>query len=261
MSTLLVRRSWRLAALFLAATSLGACAVPGTDGSRIRAVAPGEERILFAADEFLGTTPRRALFMDDWEREEYARFEGRGARAELIYITSVSPNVALEYPFMVRDTVGTWNMSRRNAPQWGPSGQASAAFDTIYTQSFYTQSFTFGGTDRPCVGFNAEWDMVGDDPANRVGKVLFGYYCAPSGTVLTEERIASLLGTVGIRGVTERLGKRARGPAPAVSPAQAAQAAQTARGASPTADTGNAGFPFGFGQYFTVGNGGERDTN
>ena len=78
MKTLCVHPSWRKAALFLAAAGLGACADPGTDASRIRAVAPGEGRILFAANEFLDTTPRRALFMDDWEREEYARFEGGG---------------------------------------------------------------------------------------------------------------------------------------------------------------------------------------
>ncbi len=229
---------------------LSACAAAGTDESRIRAVAPGEERILFAADEFLSTTPRRALFMDDWEREEYALFEGGGARAELIYITIVGPNMALEYPFKVRDTIGTWNMSRRNAPQWGPSGEVSTDFDTVFTQSF-----TLGGADRPCVGFNAEWDWVGEDPENRVSKVLFGYFCGPIGTVLTEERIDSLLGMVGIRGVTERLRRYARRSAPVVSPAQAAQAAQTARGASPAANTGNPGFPFGFGRHYNIGNG------
>ena len=164
--------------------------------------------------------------------------------------------MVLEYLFNVRETIGTWNMSRRDTPEWGPSGPASAWFDSIHTQSFDTQSFRLGRANRPCVGFSAEWDWVPDDPKNRAGQVLFGYYCAPVGTALTEERIDSLLGTVGIREVPERPGKGAHGPAPTVPPAQSpAQVAQTARGASPTADTGNPGFPFRFGEYFTVGNG------
>ena len=236
--------------LALWAAGLSGCAAPGTDESRIRGVVPSQARILFTADEFHGTLPSRALFMDDWEREEYARFEGGGARAEMIYSASVNHNVALEYPFNVRDTVGTWNMSRRATLKWGPVSQFESAFGTIYTQSF-----TLGGADHPCVGFSAEWDWVPDDPLYRAGMVLFGYYCAPVGTALSEERIESILGMVGIRGVTERLRKSRRPPAPGVPPAGAAQ---TARGASPKADTGNAGFPYLFGQYFTVAGGDEN---
>ncbi len=251
MSTLIVRRSWRLAAFLLAlsAAGVGACVAPVPDRSGFWVPVPGKETVFFDAEVFAGTTPRRAVFIDrwEWQREEYARFEGGGARAELVYITTTHPNIALEYRFKVRDTVETWNMTRRDSPQWGSVREVP----TELTQ-FFAQPFTLPAADRLCVGFNAEWDGVGDDPQNRVGKVLFGYYCAPSGTELTEERIAPLLDRVGLRGITEPLYRHAEDPAPQVS---MAQAETIARGASPTADTGNAGFPFGFGRYFNVGNG------
>ncbi len=60
---------------------LGGCAVSDHPRPTIERVAAGEERVVFAADVFRGTTPERVKFTDIWQREEYVLFRGGGAQA------------------------------------------------------------------------------------------------------------------------------------------------------------------------------------
>ncbi|MCH7956322.1 MAG: hypothetical protein IIB63_02090, partial [Proteobacteria bacterium] len=117
------------------------------------------------------------------------------------------------------------------------------------------------GADRACFGFATEWDHRGDDPDNRPSKVLFGYFCATKGAPLSLDRMEDLIQTIGVRGITERIrhadAARQGGAARAANVRTQASAALTARGPSPSADRGNASFPFDLAQFFTEG--GEGD--
>ena len=70
-----------------------------------------------------------------------------------------------------------------------------------------------------------------------------------------------LIQTIGVKGVTERIrhadAARQGGAARAANVRTQASAALTARGPSPSADRGNASFPFDLAQFFTEG--GEGD--
>ena len=71
----------RIHAAAVAMAVLGGCAVSDYQRPTIERVAAGEERVVFAADVFRGTTPERVKFTDIWQREEYVLFRGGGAQA------------------------------------------------------------------------------------------------------------------------------------------------------------------------------------
>ncbi len=81
----------------LAMAVLGGCAAYSIEQPTIAMVAPGDERIVFAADDFKGTTPVHVKFTDPWQREDYALFQGNGAQAEILYSAARTVHqVALE---------------------------------------------------------------------------------------------------------------------------------------------------------------------
>lgn len=252
-----------VASLALAMAVLGGCAAYSIEQPTIAMVAPGDERIVFAADDFKGTTSVHVKFTDPWQREEYALFQGNGAQAEILYSTvQTGYQVALEYLFMVDRSVDTWNLSRKYTKSWGETEW----FWGLLVGFFY-KPYRLVETNRSCFGFSAAWDEPADDPEQRPGKVLFGYYCAKEDRALTRDRMETLLDRIGVRGITERLRSRPRGPqglgvsAAAVPPDSRiqAEAARLAQGPLPAGDTGNPGFPFDLARYYQVvnGNGGK----
>ena len=240
MSTLVFHRCWRLAALFLAATGLSGCLTTFTPPSKISHVTPEEVLIVFDAPEFAGTAPKRAKFMDNMDLEEYARFEGGGAVAEVIYSATVPEayfTAALDYPFTVDESVRTWNFALRHTLEWGPVDRAAADL----TEFFY-RPFRIVDTNRSCVGFSADWDMVVHDPDVRSRKSMFGYYCARPGEALSADRMVDLLDSIAVRGLNRRMRKKGQ----VAKMSSQAEPWQVARGQGSGSETGNAGFPYRF---------------
>ena len=250
-------RSGLAAGLWMAV--LGGCAVSDYQRPTIETVPPGDERIVFAADVFRDKAPERVRFTDIWQRKEYALFRGGGAQAEIIYSTTTTPvfTVVLNYEFMVDDMVETWNLNRKHTKAWDESRRVEAPLGP-----FFYKPYRLVGADRACFGFATEWDHRGDDPDNRPSKVLFGYYCAKPGAPLSLDRMEDLIQTIGVRGVTERSrhtdAARQGGAARAADARTQANAALIAQGPSPSADRGNANFPFDLAQFFAEGGEGDQ---
>ncbi len=252
-----------VAAFTLAMAVLGGCAIGAIEQPTIARVAPGDERILFAAEAFKDASPLHVKFTDPWQREDYALFKGNGAQAEILYatITEAGYEVALEYLFIVDRSVMTWNLNRKGSISWGEAERFQGPFS-----EFFYMPYSLLETNRQCFGFSADWDGPPEDPELRPGEVLFGYYCAREGAVLTRDEMETLLERIGIRGITERLrtrpgaamGETAFVPAaPAITHGQA-EAARLARGPSAGGEVGNPGFPFDLARSYSVdGNGGE----
>ncbi len=239
----------------LTMTVLGGCAVSDYQRPTIDRVSPGDERIIFAADEFRGTAPQRVKFTDIWQREEFALFRGSGAQAEIMYITVTQPvfTIALEYQFMVDDMVETWNLNRKHAKAWGHSKPIEARLAT-----YFYKSYRLTEINRACFGFAAEWDHRNDDSYHRPSQVLFGYFCAKAGASLAAHRMEELIRMIGVRGVTDPLGtadpsRRGSGGGAAVRRPDVhprADAALIAQGSSPSADSGNPSFPFDLAEFY-----------
>ena len=241
-------------------TVLGGCAVSDYQRPTIETVPPGDERIVFAADVFRDKAPERVRFTDIWQREEYALFRGGGAQAEILYSTTTTPvfTVVLDYQFMVDDMVETWNLNRKHTKAWGESRRVEAPLGP-----FFYKPYRLVGADRACFGFATEWDHRGDDPEYRPSKVLFGYYCAKPGAPLSLDTMEDLIQTIGVKGVTERIrhadAARREGAARAADARTQADAALIAHGPSPSADRGNASFPFDLAQFFAESGNGDKD--
>ncbi len=245
----------------LTMTVLGGCAVSDHQRPTIDWVAPGDERIIFAADEFRGTAPQRVKFTDIWQREEYALFRGSGAQAEIMYITVTQPvfTIALEYQIMIDDMVETWNLNRKHTKAWGHSKRIEARLAT-----YFYKPYRLTEINRACFGFATEWNHRNDDSDHRPSQVLFGYFCAKAGLSLAAHRMEELIRMIGVRGVTDPLGtadpsRRGSGGGAAVRRPDVhprADAALIAQGSSPSADSGNPSFPFDLAQFYTESPGG-----
>ena len=205
-----------------------------------------DKALLRLYDESLkGAALQRVAFADPWEYEEYVGVDGGGLKAELFYVTYAGPSIALQFSQTIESMVEGWNFNRGRSKSWGEEGSADNPFAEIaFRRYVLTES------NRPCVGFIAEWDSPAADPDNRPGKVLFGYTCADSGGALPDSRIYALLENIGIRGITERIPKQ-RWAKPLIahnfgyiSDGQTRGVAlQIAKGGA-GASNGNAGFPF-----------------
>ncbi|NQV82302.1 MAG: hypothetical protein HQ494_00660 [Rhodospirillales bacterium] len=190
----------------LGAGLLGACAgVPyNQPGERTAELPTDKGVILFSAPDW-DAAVRRVQYTDNEQRVDYALFRGRGeagaaAQAEFIYMERPTmANVAFNFPFNVRDKAAAWNFSKGQAVEWG-----EAILTTIDIGTIYTQPYRLVAMDRQCFGLLGEWDNAVDDPDLRPTRILFGYYCAPTGVPLGEDKITSLAGGLGLRTMTRR---------------------------------------------------------
>ena len=250
-----------VAVLVLAMAALGGCTFGAVERPATAKVAPGDQLILFPAQPFKGTRPLHVKYTDPWQREDYALFKGNGAQAEILHaaITDSGYEVALEYLFTVDRSVETWNLNRKYTISWGEAERLRTPFAVL----FYIP-YRLVETNRPCFGFSADWDDPPEDPGHRPGKVLFGYYCDEPGGTLTQYEMETLIGRIGIRGVTERLrsgpgtarGEAPFAPAPTPVTHDQDEADRLARGRSAGGEVGNPGFPFDLARSYSVdGNG------
>jgi hypothetical protein len=236
----------------IAVTLLGGCAGSQITQANIAWVPAGDERITFRTKEFDDGAVRRVIYPDSWQREEYALFQGEGARAEIIYSTTAEDNrpLALDYKLLMMRSIDSWNFNRNRAKTWGKEGQVGAGPGL----AFY-RPYRLGAQGPACFAFTSDWGHPSGDPVFRPGKVMFGYYCAAAGETLSAERIEDLILGIGIRGVTERLPRRRD---TAVAARDSTGAAAAARGDSTNADRGNAEFPFNFAVMYQDADGSVR---
>lgn len=179
-------------------------------------------------------TPVRALtYTDLWQREIYTLYaDANGARAELIYAEATATDTALEYPrYGLHGLTESWNLNRDGLTRWGPVRHLRSGSRV----TFYAP-FRPAGVNRQCVSFGSDWELTADDPRQRPGKALFGYFCAAPGKPLDTGEIKEVL--AGIR-----------------VPATADSTRSAATPAPGPGAIGNARFPFAFARHYNVSDG------
>jgi hypothetical protein len=198
--------------------------------------------VIFEATEFAKSTPQRVTFVDIWQEEEYVRFEGNGARSEIIYaVADERDSVVLNVELTLAKSLKTWRAN--SAIALGEKGSVEAPLGTFEYQ-LYTQS----NENRHCVGFLNEWDYRAGDPELRPAKALFGYYCAKPGAKLSKTKVAGLFIDIWIEGI-ERIDVRFT---PRLTLSSMSGAGRTT--------TGNTGFPYVMADIFNDADG-ERSAN
>jgi len=207
---------------------------------------PSENSLLrFYGESQRGSSPERVAYADPWEYEEYAAFKNGKTRLELFYITARDSGSAVEYPYHLRQMVGTWHFNAGKDKVWGISDSISSPLGEIYYDRFSQDN-------QSCAGFEAAWDDETVDPRIRPGKVVFGYLCADRNVRLSTEKIENTLMNIGIRGVTERI--RPKDPSQITAdfgeknmlPTASINAAMRIANSNTAPVSGNRDFPFEF---------------
>ncbi len=192
----------------LSAGLLGACTnFPFSPPQEKTAELPANKGvILFEAADWDGAA-LRVQYTDNVQRVDFALFRGKDvtgsgsvAQAEFIYMERPPmAKVAFEFPFTVRDKVETWNFSKDQAVEW----EEGRFLRTELGVLFY-RPYRLTAKNRQCFGLSGEWDAAYDDPNLRDTRILFGYYCAPPGVSIREDKLASLVSGIGLRTETRR---------------------------------------------------------
>ena len=162
--------------------------------------------IVCEATEWDGAA-RRVQYSDSVQRVDFALFRGKDdagagsvAQAEFTYMERpLMAKVAFEFPFTIRDKVESWNFSKDQAVEW----QKAKLVRTELGQFFY-RPYRLTAKNRQCFGLSGEWDAAFDDPNLRDTRILFGYYCAPPGVLIGDEKLAALIAGIGLRSETQR---------------------------------------------------------
>jgi len=245
-------RTSYIALALLAATSVLAagCAEfrlppPGTV-----VVPPDQARIVFDADAFASTTPVRVRYSDLWQSEEYARFQGRGAQAEVIYARiDYAERVALDYNMLIEDMVETWNYNKGRAKTWGKAEGTRTPLSR-----FWYRPYALRDKNQSCVGFTTDGNVEPQDPRYQRW-ALFGYYCAAPGETLTKAQMEQVVSSVGVLGVSKPRWKaeteaaKAGAPRPGETPGDPVQIARA------DGEAGNPKFPFLFARWISPSEG------
>jgi len=191
--------------VFLAAAvvmALGGCATPPTNIEGYRTIGEEAGLPLLRIGAFDGVAPARSQFADLLIREEYARYDADGARAELFYVTPRHENleyVALNHRYDSSNIATKFNyLNSRQTTSTKGVGIRTDLADIWY------RILTLPSEDRQCVVFNTEWDPHGEDALLRPDKVLFGYYCPPAGHKLDKAAVIETIEGIKVRDVNLR---------------------------------------------------------
>lgn len=204
------KRLGALAATAVAAVTLAACTGVGPANIRGATEAlPAEQAVLkLTAPGLHEAATRRALYLDNSEREEYVLYQGKGgAQAEILLVDASlyaggprgGDTYTLEFDRSTRDTVLLWNMSKAAKPLFAES------FPHKGDLTYYLQPFKRQDTGQSCFGFHSEFNL--DAFAyrhNPYDSQLFGYYCAPAGNGLDATAMASIVDGLKLVGTTVR---------------------------------------------------------
>lgn len=173
-------------------TALAACAAAPNN---VVSTPPDKGLVLFDTEAFDGTEPQRVSYINSWQEEEYARFEGDDARAEILYsVADERDSIVLDFDLTLASSIGTWPGLSSGTVLWGDKGSVRAPLG-LFEYQFFTQT----ASNRSCVGFLNEWDHRVGDTRLRPAKVLFGYYCGKPGTRLGKDSVTGLLAGLWIK--------------------------------------------------------------
>lgn len=253
-----------IAAAVLVAGSLAACAdlpfrLPGERAAELK---PDQGSILFNADTTGKLPAKRILYSDNEQRVEYVLYNGNGAQAEFVYMERpYNLNVVFNFEYTIADKVSTWNFSRGQPTRWSEA----VLIRTKVGDVFY-RLYNLTAKNQNCFGVSGEWDRDPRDRHYRHSRIMFGYYCAPAGQALSQEKTLALIDAIGLRGYTERSTDYAdtvyNFHREVVANFAGQEASQKAIGlAKQSADSaaGIAEFPFRYAEYFNLGDGPNRD--
>jgi len=206
-----MHKTHRLGGLAAAAVAAALAGCAGTKGPAniygATARLPVEEAVLvFAAPGLGDQAVVRAVYMDNSQREEYALYRGKdGAQAE-IFLAEASQYgggprggdfMTLEFDKITAGTLALWNMSKAARPQMSDSFPHKGAVP------YYLQLFKRQDTGQSCFGFHAEFNHdVHARRRNAYDSQLFGYYCAPRGTSLTDDALPAIVDKLQLVGTT-----------------------------------------------------------
>ena len=181
----------RLASVTLIGASAVLLAACNTATTRTVSTPAGAGHVLFESPAFDDTQPVRVGWVNTWQEEEYSRFAGKGAQAEIIYsVADERDSIVLDFDMTLDKVINNWHAASTR----GKKGSTEAPLGT-----FQYQHFSQAG--RSCVGFLNEWDYRQGDRQLRPAKVLFGYYCGNPGESLSRRTVANVSGDIWIRDI------------------------------------------------------------
>ncbi|MGE4220632.1 MAG: hypothetical protein AB7G39_14390 [Alphaproteobacteria bacterium] len=246
-------RSFRSAAILLALGTLAGCAAQWPIQET---VPPGDERILYSGIEAAQAT--RVKHVDNFEREEYARFAAKDAQAEFIYSQVTASEVSLHFDYSMQAAAETWAFNRGKPKTWGEEGDVVAPRAGLV----WYRPYTLTAENRSCVAFKGEWDDPPGDPNHWPGKILFGYHCTAPGQTLSTAQIEGMAAGIGLVGREARTGlidtiaiDRSAGLGVNSVARTDAAAMRAATGADAGGRYGNPRYPFNFAYKFNVQDG------
>lgn len=240
----------------LIALSLAGCA------AGLHVVPPDQAHVGFTGAELASDPKAVVRAYAARQNQEYLLFQGGGAQAEMIYnamplvqgVNGVAVDALRFYPFEREKRAAIWKINQSEPIEWGKPDGLTVQLDPLYgEQQVEYVPYTLTQSQRPCFSFESVWDQPAYDPDFSPRKVLFGYYCAPPGSGLDEQRVAAVLESLQVRSTPHPLedAQVPPGAAPAGDPQQVV--------AGLSADTGTTRFPYLFqivqGQF----GGGDRD--
>lgn len=237
----------RYLSLPLAALALGGCATLAPQGNRVGQAAPGSPLLALSAPGLHAAARQAIVYKGQWETELYQSWHGRRAQAEAIYMQATAPQTSLRSPrYVFTGLTRGWRVVQQGGPVvWGTTHH----FTRDHRTTFY-RTFRLHGTQRACVAFERDWATVPDDPDQRPGKALFGYYCR--GGALDQAQAQQIAASVRPPRATPRVEAHA---------GYSESALRTARSAgSPGAPTGYSAFPLLWAQMYQIG-GGDLETH
>lgn len=201
---------------------------------------PSEQHLQLAAG-FSQPQTTAVAYRDPSEYEEYLQIRG-GARAEAILSVANGPQTALEFSkYKLHSLTESWAFNQKAAHIHWDATQHIHIGDRTYDYALYQHQTA--SQKRSCMAFVRAWDRPPDDPKQRPGKALFGYYCAPPGKPVTQRQA-----TVVLRGIQTKTDD--------IPPVYYGQDVPHDRGAlkwargQASAGSGNPRFPFQFSRYY-----------
>jgi len=134
----------------------------------------------------------------------------------------------------------------------------------VFGNVFY-RPYTLTARNQNCFGVSGEWDNDPRDRQYRTGRVLFGYYCAPAGQALPEQKMLAIVDGIGLKGITERSTDFAdtiynfhRDVVANFAGKEGSQKAIALARHGGGSAAGIAEFPFRYAEYFQLGDGNEK---
>lgn len=239
-----------IAAILVTGAALSACAY-SYDPPATAALPPGVGTVAFDAPALGGDPGRRIRYVDMWQTEEYALFQGGGAQSEFVYATTHSGfEVVLEYGKTIEAAVAGFTHNRGDKA-WDEARSTNTNVGLVWYRPY-----RLARTGQSCVGFTAEWHKNPNDQRYAPRRVLFGYHCQPK--ALSPDDADDLIRRVQVRGITVPMkpsDQAAEAQVPRPTAADQQVALDFARG-GPGGEAGVPAFPHRFARSIWKSNGG-----